>query len=67
MTNKITKKLTLGPLPGSTKIHVQSNRFADVNVAMRQIQLSETSENKTFTVYDASGPLLIRIIWIKLM
>jgi len=56
MTNKITKKLTLGPLPGSTKIHIQSNRFADVNVAMRQIKLSETSENKTFTVYDASGP-----------
>ena len=53
---QITKKLTLGPLPASSKIYVQSDRFADVKVAMRQIQLSETSDNKNFTVYDPSGP-----------
>ena len=55
-TQQITKKLTLGPLPASSKIYVQSDRFADVKVAMRQIQLSETSDNKNFTVYDPSGP-----------
>ena len=56
MTNqKITKKLTLGPLPASRKIYVQSERFADVKVAMREIKLSEKSENKSFVVYDPSG------------
>jgi phosphomethylpyrimidine synthase len=56
MTNqKITKKLTLGPLPASKKIYVSSPNFADVKVAMRQIALSEKSENKNFVVYDPSG------------
>jgi phosphomethylpyrimidine synthase len=56
MTNqKITKKLTLGPLPASKKIYVPSERFSDVKVAMRQITLSEKSESKFFNVYDASG------------
>ena len=49
---KITKKLTLGPLPASKKIHIPSEKFPDVKVAMRQIQLAES---KTFTVYDPSG------------
>lgn len=51
----ISKKLTLGPLPASKKIYVQSERFPDVKVAMREIALAETSENKTFPVYDPSG------------
>ena len=53
--NKITKKLTLGTLPASKKIYVQSDRFEDVKVAMREIALSEKSEAKSFTVYDPSG------------
>lgn len=56
ISQKITKKLTLGPLPASRKIHVASSRFDDVRVAMRQIDLAKTSENKTFTFYDPSGP-----------
>lgn len=56
LSDKITKKLTLGPLPASQKIYVQSEKFSDVKVAMRQIQLSEKSEAKNFTVYDPSGP-----------
>lgn len=52
---KITKKLTLGPLPASKKVYVQSPKFPDVKVAMREIALSEKSEAKTFTVYDPSG------------
>lgn len=54
--NKITKKLTLGPLPASSKVYVQSEKFDDVKVAMRQIQLSSKSDTKHFTVYDPSGP-----------
>jgi hypothetical protein len=41
--NKITKKLTLGTLPASKKIYVQSDRFEDVKVAMREIALTEKS------------------------
>lgn len=51
----ISKKLTLGPLPASKKIHISSEKFSDVKVAMRQITLSEKSETKNFTVYDPSG------------
>ena len=48
----ITKKLTLGSLPASKKIYVESKKFSDVKVAMREIALS----NKDFfTVYDPSG------------
>ncbi len=57
--SKITKnlkELTLGPLPASKKIHIQSERFDDVKVAMREIELSEKSDLKTFTCYDTSGP-----------
>lgn len=53
--SKITKNLTLGPLPASSKIHIQSERFEDVKVAMRNIKLAETSEVKNFTCYDTSG------------
>ena len=48
----ISKKLTLGALPASKKIYIPSEKFPDVKVAMRQIQLAES---KTFTVYDPSG------------
>lgn len=54
--SKITKKLTLGPLPASSKIYVQSEEFSDVKVPMRNIKLSDTSDTKNFIVYDASGP-----------
>ncbi len=52
---KITKKLTLGPLPASKKVYVPSEKFPDVKVAMREIALSEKSDTKSFTVYDPSG------------
>ena len=51
----ISKKLTLGPLPASKKIHISSKKFPDVKVAMREIALSEKSEAKNFTFYDPSG------------
>jgi phosphomethylpyrimidine synthase len=49
------KNLTLGSLPASQKIYVQSEKFSDVKVAMRRINLSEKSETKFFDVYDTSG------------
>lgn len=52
---KIAEKLTLGPLPASKKIYVQSKNFPDVKVAMREIALAKTSETKSFVVYDPSG------------
>lgn len=54
--SKISNKITLGPLPASKKVHIQSKRFDDVKVAMRSIELSKTSDLKNFTVYDPSGP-----------
>jgi len=53
---QISNKITLGPLPASKKIHIQSKRFADVKVAMREVKLAETSDLKSFTMYDPSGP-----------
>lgn len=53
---KISNKITLGPFPSSQKIYVQSERFSDVKVAMRQVELAKTSEAKNFTIYDSSGP-----------
>ncbi|MFM7620046.1 MAG: phosphomethylpyrimidine synthase ThiC [Alphaproteobacteria bacterium] len=59
MTLKTThidsSKLTLKPFPASQKIYIDSANFSDVKVAMRQINLSEKSDLKNFTVYDTSG------------
>lgn len=55
MSQKIANKITIGPFPSSQKIYIQSKNFSDVKVAMRQINLSQNSETKNFTVYDTSG------------
>jgi len=52
ISKKLTNKITLGPLPASKKIYVQSEKFSDVKVAMREIALTNDT---TFTVYDPSG------------
>ncbi len=51
----LTQGLTLGSLPASEKIYVQSDKFTDVKVAMRRINLTEKSDNRFFDVYDTSG------------
>ena len=51
----IDKKITLG-LCRLQKNSYKSQKFDDVNVAMRQVALSEKSEAKNFTLYDPSGP-----------
>lgn len=49
------KNLTLGSFPSSEKIYIQSDKFSDVKVAMRRINLSEKSDARFFDVYDTSG------------
>ena len=49
------KKLTLKPFLASKKIYVQSPRYSDVKVAMREVSLT-SSTLKNFPLYDTSGP-----------
>ena len=49
------KNITVGPLPSSEKTYIESEKFDDVKIAMRQINLSKGSEKKSFIVYDTSG------------
>ncbi len=49
----VTPLITITPLPASQKVYVQSEHFAEVKVAMREIALTDGS---SVTVYDTSGP-----------
>ncbi len=48
--------VTTGPIRGSRKIHIESARFRDLRVAMREITLEPTSGEPPVRVYDTSGP-----------
>lgn len=48
-------KLTLKPFLASKKIYVESPRYKDVKVAMREVSLT-SSTLKNFPLYDTSGP-----------
>jgi phosphomethylpyrimidine synthase len=48
-------KLTLKPFLASKKIYVESPRYNDVKVAMREVSLT-SSTLKNFPLYDTSGP-----------
>ncbi|RZS99603.1 phosphomethylpyrimidine synthase ThiC [Aquimarina brevivitae] len=56
--------ITTKPFPNSKKIYVQGEIHKDINVAMREITLSDTVDsfsgkktpNQPVTVYDTSGP-----------
>ena len=48
--------VTTGPIRGSRKIHVASERFPDVHVAMREITLEPGAFEQPVRVYDTSGP-----------
>ena len=57
-----TEVISIAPFPGSKKIYVQG-QLHDIQVAMREITLSDTSingkiasKNAPLTVYDTSGP-----------
>ena len=49
------KKIDLESFSGSKKIYVNSNKFKDLKVAMRQVQLAKNSDTKQFNIYDTSG------------
>ncbi|MGE0776425.1 MAG: phosphomethylpyrimidine synthase ThiC [Sphingomonadaceae bacterium] len=48
--------VTTGPLPASTKRHVQGVIHPDIRVPMRQITVHPSAGEPPVTVYDASGP-----------
>src|SRR6187397_3534065 len=61
--NKITRskdlmvpKVTTGPISASTKVYTSPDGHADVRVPFREIALSEGAAEKSFRVYDPSGP-----------
>ncbi len=49
-------EVTTGPLPGSRKVYAIGERYPDIRVPMREIQLSAASAESTMMVYDTSGP-----------
>ena len=61
--NKITRskdlmipKVTTGPISASTKVYTSPEGHDDVRVPFREIALSEGADEKSFRVYDPSGP-----------
>ena len=61
--NKITRskdlmipKVTTGPISASTKVYTAPAGHPDVRVPFREIALSEGATEKSFRVYDPSGP-----------
>jgi phosphomethylpyrimidine synthase len=61
--NKITRskdlmvpKVTTGPISASTKVYSAPEGHPDVRVPFREIALSEGAAEKSFRVYDPSGP-----------
>ena len=48
--------VTVGPLPGSRKIHVAGRLHGDIRVPLREIALHPTAGEPPVVVYDASGP-----------
>lgn len=53
---KNTPLISCSPLPASRKIYQQSLLFSDVRVPLREISLTDSSNEKPLNVYDTSGP-----------
>ncbi|WP_019223738.1 phosphomethylpyrimidine synthase ThiC [Bartonella rattaustraliani] len=53
---KNTPSISSSPLPASQKIYQQSPVFSDVRVPLREISLTNSSNEKPLNVYDTSGP-----------
>jgi len=56
INSKLEIGVTTGPIRGSRKIHVESPRFANLTVAMREIALEPSANEPALRVYDTSGP-----------
>jgi phosphomethylpyrimidine synthase len=61
--NKITRskdllvpKVTTGPISASSKVYSSPAGYPDVRVPFREIALGEGAAEKSFRVYDPSGP-----------
>lgn len=75
MTIKKKEIITKKPLPNSKKIYVKGTLFPSINVAMREIQLSDTYDkltgnkeiNTPVFVYDTSGPFTDENINVDIM
>jgi len=48
-------KVSTGPLPASRKVYVPGERFPDLRIPMREIDLSPTAKEPPVRVYDPSG------------
>ncbi len=56
-TDKTTlQDVTTGPLPASKKIYISPKEAPDIEVPVREIQLSEGANEPNVRVYDPSGP-----------
>src|SRR5215213_804437 len=53
--NGAVPQVTTGPFPSSRKVHVAGCRPGDLRVAMREIDLTPSANEKPVRVYDTSG------------
>ncbi len=51
-----TPHVTTGPLPASRKVYVAGERFPDIRVPVREIDLHPTAKEPPVVVYDPTGP-----------
>jgi phosphomethylpyrimidine synthase len=56
INSKLDIGVTTGPIRGSRKVHIDSLRFPDVSVGMREIALEPGCGEPPVRVYDTSGP-----------
>ena len=56
INSKLEIGVTTGAIRGSRKIYIDSPRFPEVSVAMREIALEPSSGEPPVRVYDTSGP-----------
>jgi len=49
-------KVSTGPLPASRKVHVPGERYPDLRVPLREIEVSPLAKEPPLRVYDTSGP-----------
>ena len=51
---KLAPKVTTGAIPGSRKVHVEIR--PGLTVAMREVPLDKSANEKPLRLYDTSGP-----------
>jgi len=51
-----TETVTTGPIPGSRKVYLKGQRFPDLRVPVREVDLAPSAGEPPVRVYDPSGP-----------